>query len=254
MDHLLAELKLRGNEDCVMLENIGRYTGATLYLLSVLCSCDGVFAGELAEDPRLLAKLQLAMSIKVHESCRRPLIAIIDTLINQAPYPANSRSGEQFRKGLFVTVWAVRTQWPAMNMIITPISKKIMEGADDEFQVRFLTAFLPFLRKCRSHVPLYPTCHLGRCEPWTALPLTGFFKIHWFFSLLIYSSFLFLVHNSSRSVIFYIFSPGSSFLPETNFFGIFVVLKRTRNFSERTWFSVPENSAFFVSLRFLNSF
>lgn len=137
LNRLLDDLKLRGNEDSPFWESYGRYTGASLFLFNVLCQQDGEFAAELAEDPRLLSKLQIAMSLKLHECCRRPLMAIIDTLINHAPYPPGRKPGENFRKALFAAMWAVRSQTnPATNMLISPISKRLMDGGDEDFQVK----------------------------------------------------------------------------------------------------------------------
>jgi hypothetical protein len=135
VDALLSDAEIRLNEETIVLDREGRYTGAVLLLLNSLCLTNGEFAVKMAKDARLLAKLKKAMHLKMYDMCRRPLVAIIGTLIKDAPFPPDQSTGETFRRAMFDLIVAVRLQWPTSSLIASQIIKKIIDDADAEFHV-----------------------------------------------------------------------------------------------------------------------
>ncbi|OQV12153.1 Ubiquitin carboxyl-terminal hydrolase 34 [Hypsibius exemplaris] len=158
IDILLTDVEVRPTDDAMTLEREGRYTGAALLLLNALCLTDGEFACRMAEDPRLLAKLKKAMHLKFYDMCRRPLLAIIGTLVGDAPYPPErSRSGDAFRRAMYNLIAAIRAQWPTITLVASHIVRKIIEGSDDDFQTygilnKLMEMLTEYYRTCYSAV------------------------------------------------------------------------------------------------------
>ena len=135
IDRLLADVEIRPTDEAAVLDREGRYTGAVLLLLNALCLTNGLFAARMAEDPRLLVKVKKAMSRKIQDYCRKPLIMMVSTLISDAPYPADRAYGEIFRKTLYYLIFTCEDVGLARDKIFIIVVRKLIDRVDEAFLV-----------------------------------------------------------------------------------------------------------------------